>query len=310
MVRGGVFRGIKEGDWEMRAAGILRVEFLLFLFAAAALAGCGGKAGVGGPGKANDFKYDMSDDGLLTYRSTTEAVQKMKIQAMEMEVTNDKRLVFSIRELESDDGNCRLAVSVDSLEINVNSAQGSVSADASDVIGKSFDMVISRTGRGIDLSGAEALEYDMGMAGRKNLAAEFTSLFPEFAGRPVGIGETWTSTDTISVKEGGGEMRVITEAVSTLEGFEEVNGVECARISSVITGTLSGEGEQGGAKLAFDGTISGNEVWHFDYKNGLLVDTVSESTVHNTIQMSGPQEMEIPVIQTSKTTLTLIGAHR
>ena len=269
-------------------------------------AGCGGRGGVGGPGKGVDLKYGISDQGQLTYRSVTESVQDMNVHGMEMRVTSNKRLVYSVLQKEREGEDLLLLVTVDSLSADTVSPQGSISADVDGVLGESFEMLLSPVGHEIDVSGAEALEYEMGMAGTRNLAADFQAVFPDLAGRRVMVGDTWTTADTLNIEEGDSEVIIMATAVNTLEGYETVGGLECVRVSAAVTGTLKGGGMQGGAKMVFDGTFEGNETWHFAYKEGIYVKGVSESNILNTVSLSGPQELEIPVTQTMKQKITLL----
>ncbi len=269
-------------------------------------AGCGGRGGVGGPGKGVDLKYDISDQGPSTYRSVTESVQDMNVHGMEMRVTSIKRIVYSVVPKGRKGEDLLLSVTVDSLDVDTVSPQGSISADVDEVLGESFEMLLSPMGHEIDVSGAAALEYGMGMAGTRNLAGDFQAVFPDLAGRRVMVGDTWTTADTLNVEEGDSEIIIMTTAVNTLEGYETVGGLECVRVSAAVAGTLKGEGMQGGAKMVFDGTFEGNETWHFAYKEGIYVKGVSENNIQNTVTLSGPQELEIPVTQTMRQEVTLL----
>jgi hypothetical protein len=279
---------------------------VLVLAALAVAAGCGGRAGAGASGKGVGLEYKMPKGEALTYRSVSGSEQNMKVQGMEMKVTSDKKLVFTVTSKGTEQDKLRLGVTVDSLDASSTSMQGAMTADASGVVGKSFDMLLSPLGIESDLSGAAALEYDMGMAGKRSLSPDFQGFFPNLAGRRVSVGDTWTSTDTLNVDDGGSQIQVVLTSVNTLEGFEKVSGLDCARISAAVTGTLSGTGQQGGAQLSFNGTIEGQEVWYFARKKGVLVKTDSNSTVQNTVKVTGPQQMEIPVTETSKSEVVLV----
>jgi hypothetical protein len=269
-------------------------------------AGCGGKAGAGGPSKNVGLQYKLPAGETLTYRSTTNSDQKMKVQGMEMTVTSDMKIVFSATSKGMEGGNLNLSVTIDSLEAHATSMQGNVTADASAVIGKSFDMTLSPFGIESNLSGAKALEYDMGMAGKRSMASHFQGMFPDLAGRPVDVGGTWTSVDTLNIDEGGSQVQLILQSVNTLVGYEKVEGHDCAKISAAVTGTLTGTGTQGGAQLSFNGTVQGDYMWYFAKKKGVLVKTTSESTVQNTVKVTGPQEMEIPITETIKSGMVLV----
>jgi hypothetical protein len=278
----------------------------VLLAAIALAAGCGGRAGAGGPGKDMGLEYKMPKGEALTYRSVSESAQNMKIQGMDMKITSDKKLVFTVTSKGTEGDNFRLGVTVDSLEANTVSMQGNITADASGILGKSFDMLLSPLGAESDLAGAAALQYDMGMAGKRSVSPEFQGFFPDLAGRPVEVGDTWTSTDTLNVDEGGSDIQIALTSVNTLEGFEKVNGLDCAKVSAAVTGTLGGTGQQGGAQLSFNGTIQGTYVWYFARKKGVLVKTDVNSTIENTVKVSGPQQMEIPITETSKSKVVLV----
>lgn len=279
----------------------------LFLATAVALSGgCGGKGGVGGPGKGVDLAYKMNMKETLQYRSVSESNQHMKVMGMEMDVKSDKKIAFTVRPEGQEGANHRIRVTLDTLEVNIAGPQGTVSADTKPVLGKTFDMMLSPLGKESNLSGAEELKYDRGMGEMTSLAADFQSVFPDLAGHRVKVGDTWTTRDTLNVSEGEGEILLMSESVNTLAGYETVSGMECARVTAAVTGTLTGEGEQDGAHLEFEGTFEGTDVWFFAYKEGLLVKVTSDQTVQNTVKVSGPQNMEIPVVQTMKSESVLV----
>jgi hypothetical protein len=178
--------------------------------------------------------------------------------------------------------------------------------DMSTIVGKSFAMSLSPLGEELDVSSAEVLTYTIGPGGERSVGPDFQTIFPNVAGKPVKIGDTWTSMDTLDVKEGDSNIKVVMKSVNTLKALEAVSGLECARVEAVVTGTLSGTGQQGGATLTFEGDIAGTDVWHFAYKEGLFVKMVSEATVEGNITTSGPQSMDIPMTQTMKFETSLV----
>jgi hypothetical protein len=186
-----------------------------------------------------------------------------------------------------------------------SSAQGDMSPDMSGVKGKSFDMVLSPLGSEVDVSGAEAITYNIATETR-NLASGFKMFFPDLPGKPVKVGDTWPSTSGTEEKTGSMNIRIDFQNVNTLEGFEAVDGMECARISSQVTGTITGTGNQMGADLTFSGTSKGKDVWHFAVKEGIFVKALSESTTEMSIDVAAAG-MTIPMTQKSKTEVKLAG---
>ncbi len=167
-------------------------------------------------------------------------------------------------------------------------------------------MVMSRLGKELDLSGAESIKYNLGQAGERDLASNFQAIFPDLADKPVKIGDTWTSKDTITEKIGSGEIKISLESLNTLAGFETVDELECAKITANITGSLEGAGQQMGADLAFKGDIEGSETWYFAYKEGLFVNQKIDVITKGTVNVLGPQEMSIPMAQNMKFEIKLI----
>jgi len=250
--------------------------FVLVILVIAILTGCAAKRPFWGDPKTGlILQYLMPENQVLKYQTSMESTQNFE-------------------------------VTIDSMSVNITSPQGELSPDMSSVIGKSFDMTLSFLGKELDVSGAEAIQYDMGPGGKRSIAPGFQALFPDLAGRPVKIEDTWTSKDTITDKSSNTEIHLIFESLNTLEGFETVNGLECVKITAVVTGILDGKGKEGGADLIFEGDIEGSDTWYFAYKKGLFVKMISEGLVKGTATVTGPQKMTIPLTQKIKIETKLI----
>jgi hypothetical protein len=127
--------------------------------------------------------------------------------------------------------------------------------------------------------------------------SDFQAFFPDLPGTPVDIGDTWTTQDTVTVEEGGIEIVIVSESVNTLAGIEPMSGMECAKITAEVTGTVSGEGESQGAQVAFNGTMSGTETWYFAHEEGVYVGRSAVMFTKSNIDVKGPQEMSFPMSQ-------------
>jgi hypothetical protein len=101
-------------------------------------------------------------------------------------------------------------------------------------------------------------------------------------------------------------IQIQLQNVHTLEGFETVDGMECARVSTQVTGTISGSGNQMGQDMTFSGTSKGKGVWHFAIKEGIYVKAASEMTTEMSIDVSSAG-ITIPMTQTSKSEVKLTG---
>lgn len=263
------------------------------------LAGCAAKTPDpwGDPKTGLILQYRMTENQVLKYMTSGEQTQDMEIMGQSISTQSSSENGFTVKPKGLQEGNLLLGVTVDSMSINISSPQGDLSPDVSAVLGKSFDMTLSPLGKELDVSGAESIKYDMGAAGTRSISSNFQAAFPDLAGKPVKIGDTWTSTDIITEKTDELEVKINFESVNTLEGFETVEGMECVRVTTDITGTVEGKGEQMGMQLAIAGEVQGKGTWYFAYKEGIFVKDTTSISTDATISTSGAQALTIPMKQ-------------
>lgn len=272
------------------------------------LAGCAAKTANpwGDPKTGLILQYRMAEDQVLKYQTSAEQTQIMEIMGQSMETQSSSESGFSVKSKGLQEGNLLLGVTIDSMSINISSPQGEISPDVNTVLGKSFDMTLSSLGKELDVSGAESIKYDMGVAGTRSIGSSFQAVFPDLAGKPVKIGDTWMSTDTITEKTDELEVQINFESVNTLEGFETVDGLECVKVTADFTGTVQGEGEQMGLQLDIEGEVQGKGTWYFAYKEGIFVKDTTSFSSDSIITTSGAQAMTIPVNQETKMETKLV----
>jgi hypothetical protein len=167
-------------------------------------------------------------------------------------------------------------------------------------------MTPSPLGDEMDLAGAEFLEYAVGPGGSRNVRPDFESLFPDLAGRPLTVGDTWATHDTTTTGRANLRLVMTTENLNTLGGFEIVEGLACARIRVVVRGTMTGEGEREGVPFRFEGEVDGARTWFFAYEEGCLVRTDSDLKVEGSVDVSGPRSTTMLVAQQMKSELKLV----
>ncbi len=289
--------------------GIPRTWPMVALVAATALflSGCAARtAGVeAAPAAGVVLQYKMPAGQVLKYRETGEVKESGEVMGQMIESITKATNAFSFRAKGPQGANHLLGVTIDDMTIHISSMQGDLSPDLKTVVGKSFDMVISPLGIEVDVSGAESVQYEF-MGSTRNLASGFKIFFPDLPGRPVEIGDTWPSNFTIADKNETTDIRIEMQGVCTLDGFETVEGMECARVKTEYTGTIQGTGNQQGAELYFSGTSKGNDVWYFAIKEGLYVKSMSDVVNDMVIDVTGPQNLTIPTTQTRKGEVVLI----
>jgi len=271
------------------------------------LTGCTAKTAPvwGDPQTGLILQYRMPEGQVLKYESWDETHQTMDVMGQTIDVDLDSTNAFTVTSKGQKEKDHQLTITIDGMSIKIQSPQAELEADMSNVIGKSFDMVLSSLGEELELIGAEAIEYDMGPEGTRNVAAGFQDIFPAVAGRTVKVGDTWPDESIVTDKSSSGEVLIKVSSVNTLEGFETVDGLECVRVSSKASGTIEGTGEQQGMELITKGDIKGTATWYFAYKEGLFVKQTMEGSVEGTVNVPS-QNIDIPFTRDMTSEIKLI----
>jgi len=251
------------------------------------------------------LEYKMAEGRVLQYQLTSSTKEVADVMGQTLEGETKARSDFSLRPKGSRDNNHLLEVTVNDMETTVSSAQGSLSPDMSPVKGKTFDLVLSPLGVEVDVSGAEAITFEVAGSTR-NIASGFKAFFPDLPGRPVKVGDSWPSSFTIEDKSSTMTVTYTIESVNTLDGFETVEGLECARISSKFTGSMSGSGQLQGMDMALTATIKGTDTTYFAPREGIYVRSTSDMVREITATLSGPQNLTIPSTQTTTMEVKLV----
>lgn len=239
--------------------------------------------------------YQFPEGKALAYRQASTESQYLDIMGQSMTTQTQSNLEFSAKQSASKDGQFTLGVTISAFKINVQGPQGEMAADTSSITGKNFDMVVSRLGKEMDTSGASAIKYDFGSGDSRDLSAHFQSFFPDLPDRPVKTGDTWPSEETVTQKVGSGEIRITSKNVHTLDGFETVDGFDCARIKTTATGTLTGNFVQGGIGLSLNCKIEGTETWYFAIKEGMFIKSDSKGSLGGTLALGDPVNSDVPI---------------
>ncbi|MBD3414915.1 MAG: hypothetical protein GF421_10855 [Candidatus Aminicenantes bacterium] len=259
------------------------------------LSGCAAKTAPiwGDPQTGLILQYQMPEGQVLKYESWEKTHQVSDLMGRTIETDISSKNAFSVKSNSTEETNHKLTITVHEMSIKVQSPQTDLEPDMSSVIGKSFDMMLSSLGEESNLTGAEDIKYEMGPEGERSIASTFQHIFPDLAGRPLQIGDTWPDETTISEKTSSGEVVIRISEINTLGGFESIDEMECVRILSQYTGTLEGKGAQQGIELNTKGDIKGTATWYFAYKKGIFVKHINKGTAQGMVDVPS-QGLEIP----------------
>jgi hypothetical protein len=267
--------------------------------------GCAGKQAAVKTSEGVILQYRMPEGKAMMYEKTETSTQSMKVMGQAMDTSTNKTTAFTVAPKGLKEGKHSLTITIDSMDAGLETPQGKFTADTEAAIGESFGMMLSVQGKEMDLDEADGIEYNLGMAGTRSVRPDFEAFFPDLPEGRVKIWDTWTTQDTINVADGGMDVQIVSENLNVFEGYETINGRECAKVTADVKGSVTGEGMQGGANLAFEGDMTGKETWYFDYADGIFIRSSSEISVAATVKVTGPQEMTIPVSQTMEITAAL-----
>jgi len=284
------------------------MAFVPVILAIALLAGCAAKTANlwGDPKTGLILQYRMPENQVLKYQGSGGMTMDMEVMGQTMEIEADETLAFTVKSKGLEENNYHLQVTIDSISMKIATPQGDLVPDLSPVEGKSFDMTFSPIGEEKDLSGAESIEYEVEPGTITNIASKFQAVFPDFAGRPVKIGDAWTTRAAITENSNKSESLIKLELLNTLEGFETVDGMECVRIKAEFTGTIEGKSEpEPGVELVLEGEVKGTDIWYFAYKEGIFVKTVSNGTA-DIIATASVQGISIPMKREFNSEMVLI----
>lgn len=222
------------------------------------------------------YKYP-SQGVAYTSKSGIHEVLDVQGQSMDVYVTSSLRCF-----VRSEGGNVN--ITMDSLSQTIDSPQG-VMGGPVDIKGKSFSLGLSPSGEITDLSPAKKVSFTVPGSADGDLSTTFIDFFPKLPEGQVSPGYTWTSTDTVSSEGTMNNQVTVITSNNKFEGYEDVNGIRCAKITSATQGTSSMRNQVQGMDMKTSGNFTGTVTNWFAPAQGYFV-RYSENT-----KMTGQMEM-------------------
>lgn len=245
--------------------------------------------------------YNYPSDKQITYLMNQTMTQTMDIQGQSMQIDVSSVMGCKVKLAGKQDNDNKLEIQIDTLGQNTNSPMGSSGGPIAGIKGKSFNITLTPEGKVVDLSGAEGLTYSVEGGGESNMAQNFSDFFTVLPSKNVAVGETWTRSDSVLTKSPAMTMKTIDAVVSKLEGFEQVNGMDCARISSQHTGTMTMNVQSQGMDIFIKGPFTGTSDCLFAVKEGYMVKITASTKLTGNLEMSSPSPMTMPIVIDIKT---------
>jgi hypothetical protein len=249
--------------------------------------------------KGMNMRYSSGLEKELAYKSTTNFIQEMNVMNQEISVTADMMQMFKMEPMETDNEDLGYKVTVDDMAFKLQTPRGDIEPELGNIIGKSFELIVSPYGEELDYSGAEKLVMEVATGDSKSIASDIAAFFPNLPDHPVKPGDSWKSIDNVRDANESKETILVFDNINTFEKLENYMGYDCMKVNVVFTGTLAGEGTQEGMELITTGEISGTGTWYYAYKEGIFVSSSVEGNGKTETLVAGEgQEISIPATRT------------
>lgn len=275
----------------MKHASIALVVPVLLVLAGMAADRPAGPAAQG----AVTLAYQFPAGRTLSYQNIGTQTQSMDMMGQSMVTTTKSEMDFTVQPKGMKGQDFTLGVFIDAAKSDIESIQGPMSPDMSAVVGKRFDMVVGPLGREVDWSGAAALKVSSANGGEGDISPTFQAFFPDLPDKPIKVGDTWPSEDTVIQKSGAGDIQVHAVHKNTLDGFETVDGYECARIKIVSSGTVAGTLDQQGIGVTLAIKSESTGTFYFAVKEGIYVKSDIKGNLSGSVDVGAPANMSMAV---------------
>jgi hypothetical protein len=248
------------------------------------------------PQKSVKLEYNLPSAGVK-YLNTNKIIQTMDIMGQVMEANVFSAFGCSISQTGKQDGNLNLEVKVDTMGQRTESPNGSVGGAITEVIGKTFSITISPSGKEKDISQAEKITFNVEGSGPSDLSQSFYDYFPDLPVISISPGYTWTTTDTMNAKTPSMTMMMIITSENRFEDFETVDGIECVKITSTLSGTrdMKIRTQENDIKLA--GPFTGSGTLFFSPADGYFIKQLVTTNLKGTIDITYPEAISFPLVQ-------------
>jgi hypothetical protein len=248
------------------------------------------------------LEYNYTAGTTFKYFTDTKIVEDMDVNGQSMLVNVAINMGCQVKSTGKQGENLKLEIKIDSMTQNVESPQGSAGGPITDVKGKVFNMVIAPSGKTIDLTEATNIVYTVEGSGENNLGQAFLNYFPSLPSGEVKPGDTWVTNDTINTNAPTNKVWMPVESTYKFEGVENIGGIDCAKISAILSGTRKMTTQaQGMGDINTSGPFTGTQELLIAVKEGYLIKESVTTKMTGTIEIPD-QNMSFPVVMTITST--------
>ncbi len=272
------------------------------------ISGCAAKTKMIGDSEAGlVLKYQMPENQNLKYYMSSKSSQDLEAAGKSIKIDTDETRHFSVRAAGKIKDGFKVGLTIDSMKLKLGTPRGEISPDMSGVVGKSFIFTFSDLGKETDFPEGESIQYELYSGKKQSVITGFHALFPDLPQRPIRIGDTWITADTVVEKSGDFGIEMVFISENKLDRVMKIDGKKCVVINGVVTGSVNGKGQEEGVDLVTTATITGTDTWYFAYNEGIFVRMESNGIAVGKIVGSGAQSMSIPMKRNYSIETRLVG---
>jgi hypothetical protein len=249
--------------------------------------------------------YKYPEGKTFKYVSESKIVEDMDVNGQSMLVNVAMSMGCEAKGAGKIDDNLKLEIKIDSMKQEVDSPQGAAGGPINDVKGKVFNMIISPAGKTVDLTEAAKITYTIEGSGESNLTQAFLNYFPLLPTNELKPGDTWVANDTINSKSPNNSMYMPVESNYKFDGIENVDGIECAKITATLSGTRKMTTQSQGMEIHTSGPYTGTQVLFIAVNEGFLMKETVMTKMTGTIEIPD-QNMSFPVVMSVTATNRIV----
>lgn len=257
--------------------------------------------------KEVELQYAKEDLKSIKYELTLNMASEAYMNDQPMSAEYEVKFPFVLNSAREGDA-VNSEITISNIDAKVIFASGQQSIDTRNLKNIKLDFNYSTSGNEKTINPEiDSLVIDFGemLGGTLDWDYIFNYITPNFPDKKVAIGDSWNDTLRFNKIEAGSRIKVDLLMSHKLEGYEEVNGKECAVIKTQINSTLDQSFELMGGTWDIEGEISGTMTTNFDFNLGIIENLiVNENSKGEVKAQSG--DMSATYTQTVKLELKLV----
>ncbi|MGD0342069.1 MAG: hypothetical protein ABSA76_10225 [Bacteroidales bacterium] len=240
--------------------------------------------------------YNYPVNKPVKYRTTTKVVQDMDVNGQSMQNNINSYIGLTLKSLGAAGSNFKIEVTIDTMAQTTDTPAGFNGGAIPGIAGKVYNIIISPDGKVIDNSEAKNITYAAGAGGTGDAVQITDNFFPVLPAGNLKSGYTWTTNDSINSTTSLTTTRGTVNSDNTFEGFELLNGVSCAKITSVISGTRILRTQSQGMDIKMSGPYTGSITSFFAPSTGYFMKQEVSQKLTGTIDITAPDAMSFPLV--------------